>query len=390
MMSDVVIASKPPKPKKSKPMLSQQRESKSGDPGDPKVLKKKYGPGVESHPSSHMRKLFQSRLGPVENNVTVISPLSETMRDLMPQHDSISEAFPQAIRDLFEYGEILFCSFSDFVVKCSNNIVAKSRVSDSETNLLRKEMKTLQYLEEYSPDVPAPRVHGMISIGATYVLFMTYFPAVTLEKAWPTLDVVQKLQVQGQLEGIMRKLRQCRQAPGLPFGAVDGSGVSENRFMDICQATESITTEEELDNFTFPMYPQAGPNYIEIFRRILPISNSGSVLTHGDFRPANIIVDFNGDGCRVTGIIDWEMAGFYPDYYEANRAANLLLPDWKSDWFLYLPECISPAATPVRWLFDRLWDYHMRHHMIYIRYLDIHGKSCDPPEKQRQIDAPSC
>jgi aminoglycoside phosphotransferase len=389
MMSDVVIAPKPPKPKKSQAVVSQPRESKLGDPGKPKVLKKKYGPGVKSRPLSQMRKLCQSMLGPVRNNVTIVSPLSKTMKDLMPQHDAGSEAFPWAVRDLFEHGEPLYCGVMDFVVKCSNSIVAKFRGTDFENDLLSKEMKTLQYLEEHAPDVPAPRVHGMIAIGGTRVLFMTYFPAMTLEKAWRALDGAQKLQVQEQLDGIMSNLRQCKQAPGLPFGAVDGSGVSEIRFMDIRQATDPITTEEELDNFTFPLYPQAGPNYVEIFRRLLPISNSGSVLTHGDFRPANIIVDFKGDECRVTGIIDWEMAGFYPEFYEANRLANLLLPDWKSDWFLHLPKCISPAATLVRWLFDRLWDYHIRHHMIYIRYLDIHGEPCDPPQERRYIDAPS-
>ena len=36
------------------------------------------------------------------------------------------------------------------------------------------------------------------------------------------------------------------------------------------------------------------------------------VLTHGDLVPRNILVK-NG---RIVGIIDWEMAGFYPEYWE--------------------------------------------------------------------------
>jgi aminoglycoside phosphotransferase (APT) family kinase protein len=40
------------------------------------------------------------------------------------------------------------------------------------------------------------------------------------------------------------------------------------------------------------------------------------VLAHADFRPANIIVKKG----HVTGIIDWEMAGWYPEHWEFVKA----------------------------------------------------------------------
>jgi hypothetical protein len=39
---------------------------------------------------------------------------------------------------------------------------------------------------------------------------------------------------------------------------------------------------------------------------------SSSVLTHCDLVPRNILVD----GDRITGIIDWEFSGWYPEYWE--------------------------------------------------------------------------
>lgn len=36
------------------------------------------------------------------------------------------------------------------------------------------------------------------------------------------------------------------------------------------------------------------------------------VLTHGDLSPRNIMVD----GSKVTGIVDWDNAGFYPEWAE--------------------------------------------------------------------------
>ncbi|KAK6840103.1 hypothetical protein PG987_005969 [Apiospora arundinis] len=41
-----------------------------------------------------------------------------------------------------------------------------------------------------------------------------------------------------------------------------------------------------------------------------------SVFTHGDLNPSNIFV--RGD--EVVGIIDWETAGWYPDYWEYTSA----------------------------------------------------------------------
>ena len=41
-------------------------------------------------------------------------------------------------------------------------------------------------------------------------------------------------------------------------------------------------------------------------------SSSSSVLSHCDLAPRNILVD----GGKITGIIDWEFAGWYPEYWE--------------------------------------------------------------------------
>lgn len=42
------------------------------------------------------------------------------------------------------------------------------------------------------------------------------------------------------------------------------------------------------------------------------------VLTHGDLLPQNIIVR---DG-RITGIVDWEYSGFFPEYLEYALAVS--------------------------------------------------------------------
>jgi aminoglycoside phosphotransferase (APT) family kinase protein len=58
---------------------------------------------------------------------------------------------------------------------------------------------------------------------------------------------------------------------------------------------------------------------------MLPRSNV-SVFTHGDIAPRNIMVD---ESAHITGIIDWELAGWYPEYWEY---ANMMKPSGDVDW----------------------------------------------------------
>ena len=56
------------------------------------------------------------------------------------------------------------------------------------------------------------------------------------------------------------------------------------------------------------------------------------VFTHGDLKHHNIMVD----GGHFTGFLDWESAGWYPDYWEFTTARSYLLEnDW---WYIFASE----------------------------------------------------
>jgi aminoglycoside phosphotransferase len=86
------------------------------------------------------------------------------------------------------------------------------------------------------------------------------------------------------------------------------------------------------DTFVAKSKGQVGP-YI---RGMLDAHKHGIVFTHGDLRPRNIIVK-NG---RITAIVDWEMAGWYPDYWEFVKAFHL---EWfADDWASHLLDILTP------------------------------------------------
>ena len=54
------------------------------------------------------------------------------------------------------------------------------------------------------------------------------------------------------------------------------------------------------------------------------------VFTHGDLHSNNIIVNDNG----IVGILDWETAGYYPDYWEF--CSSVLVEHTINDWSTFI------------------------------------------------------
>ena len=215
--------------------------------------------------------------------------------------------------------------------------------------------QTLTFLQEHMPSFPAPRPHGLIRLGAHCFLFTSYIPGVNLEKAWPQLDHSQKQNISFQVDTLLGQLRSFACPANKPLGDVVGTRCKDLRRSQRV-STEPITSVRGFEDFIFDGSNTATPLYTGLLRSIMPQSTR-IMLTHGDIRPANIMVRQCDDTIwTVTAIIDWESSGFYPDYWEAVKATNLLTPRDHFDWYKYLPPSISPNQYPIQWLVDRLWD----------------------------------
>jgi len=65
---------------------------------------------------------------------------------------------------------------------------------------------------------------------------------------------------------------------------------------------------------------------------------SSHSLHHGDLDPRNmLVVDSSDGGVCLSGIIDWEASGFYPEYWEHLTAPNTRDTGDESDWWTHLP-----------------------------------------------------
>lgn len=242
------------------------------------------------------------------------------------------------------------------VVRVGEGHVVKA--TNDETSA-RTEYHGLKYLQKCLPSFPAPRGHGLISSKGLWLLFTTWIPGLTLEKAWSRLEGIQKRNISGQLDTLFSSLRSLPFPENTPLGGIDGQGCRDARRW-LRTNSEPITNIEQFEDFIFSASRAASPIYTQLLRDLRSDLLTKCNFTHGDLRPANIIVDEDEDGTwKIVGVVDWESSGFYPDYWETVKMTNNLVPSEESDWYRYLPQTLSPSRYPTQWLVDRLWDSSM-------------------------------
>lgn len=146
-------------------------------------------------------------------------------------------------------------------------------------------------------------------------IFMEYIEGETLHDVWGNLEDAQKDSIITQLKEYMEQLRAIK---GDFIGSVDGTYCEDQIFSDNRGAYGPFKDEEGFRQGCINAMYENRRNFwsetVAGFIRALP--PAAIVLTHNDLCPRNIIVR---EG-QIVAIIDWELAGFYPEYWEYVKA----------------------------------------------------------------------
>lgn len=315
---------------------------------------------VQQSTADPRREDIRDSLDP-SDPVEIVFPLSDAVQRRLEDGWAIAEPLPDGLsRRMYEAmqtSEVLWAAHfprQKMVFKLTAEIVVKAvrRVHDY------TEYTTLQYLEQHRPSIPAPRPLGLVRMSGISLIFMTLMPSTTLGEMWHQLDGDQKNSIRGQLDNIFNDLRSIPY-DRLELGGVAGEGCKDLR-RHLRRSEKSITTVKEFEEFLYSSPRPGGQVFVDLLRQVSPSSDSLSslkiVFTHGDLRADNIVVN-KVDGTNqyvVSGLLDWEYSGFYPEYYEAIRCTNCITPYEEDDWFIYLPDRISPKSYAHWWLLDRV------------------------------------
>ncbi|GAP91708.1 putative phosphotransferase enzyme family protein [Rosellinia necatrix] len=176
--------------------------------------------------------------------------------------------------------------------------------------------------------IPVPEVYNVYTdkeTGHTRIM-MEFIDGVELEEAWDNYSQEEKVSVIEQLRGYMEQLRKIK---GTFIGPVDGSWC-DDPFFDARRGTYGPYKDEQEFNMGIirALHRDKPSISVDLVGDIWLNEMKGHeiVFTHNDFAPRNILVQ----GAKVVAIIDWELSGFYPDYWEYCKA--LRQPDWDSGW----------------------------------------------------------
>ncbi|KAL4789136.1 kinase-like protein [Aspergillus venezuelensis] len=209
------------------------------------------------------------------------------------------------------------------------------------------EAKTMLFVSQNTRTVPVPKIYAYYTHGPidrdveecgsafdTYI-FMSFVEGQTLEKAWWTFDEATKQNVADQLKGYLNELRGIT-SPGY-IGSVDFGPVTD-QLLENHSDRGPFDSEQDFDKAIIDAYQKRAPKrHIKSFLSGMLSQNKHRVVfTHGDLRLANIMVH-NGS---VSGIVDWEQGGWYPEHWEFCRALHIW--QWQHDWTDYMLQVFQP------------------------------------------------
>ncbi|KAJ9137730.1 hypothetical protein NKR23_g8981 [Pleurostoma richardsiae] len=206
------------------------------------------------------------------------------------------------------------------------------------------EAEVMRFIGEHT-EIPVPRVHDATLTSIT----MDFVEGTTLEKTWNSLSDAERDTVSAQLRGYLDQLRAIK---GSYIGGFGRNPAVVSRYFSV--EGGPFASEAEWNDFLLedihPEHPRAFRSMVQDELR----TDHDIVLTHGDLVAQNILVR---DG-RIVALLDWENAGFYPEYVELVKP--LRGPDWRVGYYNALLD-IFPRRYGAEYLMDQFLSSISRH-----------------------------
>ncbi|KAJ8520296.1 hypothetical protein ONZ45_g2851 [Pleurotus djamor] len=266
----------------------------------------------------------------------IIHPLEPKVLEILDTVDKQDSGLCSRLLRCIFNGSVIWECDSRAVIQVGNDVVVK--VAE---RLEHDEHAILQFVQDHFPSIVAPRPLGLSTIGSVSFMFMTHIPGATLESRWPTLTLQQRIHITQVLDVALKDLRSLKLPEGSPLGSPVGLRLCKDVRRDERVSKSPIYSEDEFNDFL--MNPQTSRAAIGFKRWLRPMLQSDHevVFTHADFHPRNIMVlDAPDETVQLSGILDWETSGFYPEYWELLKALNTRSVRDDSTWWDHLPPCI--------------------------------------------------
>ncbi|RAL16156.1 aminoglycoside phosphotransferase family protein [Aspergillus homomorphus CBS 101889] len=173
------------------------------------------------------------------------------------------------------------------------------------------EVHTLNMVEQ-STSIPAPRAIDVLETPRSSYLLMTRVPGRPIGHFLNTMTDEQIKQAVDDLKTFIAELRRIpRPATEYQICNSQGGGFLDWRIPDSQRGELRFESEADFNRYlTEPSGEKVRADAAKSHNIRHDI-----VFTHGDLNPRNILAE----GGRITGIVDWENAGWFPEYWEYSK-----------------------------------------------------------------------
>ncbi|KAH7393969.1 phosphotransferase family protein [Phaeosphaeria sp. MPI-PUGE-AT-0046c] len=173
--------------------------------------------------------------------------------------------------------------------------------------------------------LPVPEVFGWRILeqnGNTEVfIYMQLIQGPTLQQRWPELSATDKHAICSDLRAKVSCLRSLQDSESKQFIGTISHGPAIDICLEDLPLSRPFPSRAVFHDWFSWLWRRKVPDPQSIedpWRDLLP-DRGPIVFTHGDLRPANIIVTATGP-VKIVAILDWEQAGWFPDYWEDCKA----------------------------------------------------------------------
>ncbi|GAB7354340.1 hypothetical protein MBLNU459_g4851t1 [Dothideomycetes sp. NU459] len=200
------------------------------------------------------------------------------------------------------------------------------------------EAASLEYLSQQT-NIPVPKIYASFADPETgvYFIVMQYLEGITLEDASPSLSTQDKFDVISQIRDILLDLRSLK-SPGY-LGSVDRRPYEDGVFYSPETSppiSGPFSSEDEFYAAIARRFEKSEPEtFVRLIRNLSEkMPRHKIVFTHGDLQPKNIMLqkthEAHGGRKYNVVLIDFEMSGWYPAYWEFCNAtiAGRFKPEW--------------------------------------------------------------
>lgn len=259
---------------------------------------------------------------------------------------------------------------------CPDKMGARVVFADSETvakfgHGVRLAEAEAMHLASTSTTIATPRLLSAYILDGVGYIVMSYEPGESLAQYW---DRVSKPEQNRVLEQLQDYVNQMREIPGDFIGGLDRSpcrdGIFEAGYGDYTSYSYGPYESEESFNegIVQALRDRMRPKVLEreddiesnffnseymLYQTVRGLKNHKIVFTHGDLHPGNIIVRAGG----TVVLLDWGLAGFWPEYWEFYRA--LFNPSWRASWDRMVEKFIPPfyvEHSVIKRVFGTVWN----------------------------------